>query len=676
MPLLREVVDSLASPYLRSHSTNPVDWWLFDDEAFDEARRRGVPVFLSVGYAACHWCHVMEHESFEDVAIAQMLNEGFVSIKVDREERPDVDALYMAAAQALNGHGGWPLSAFTTPEGLPFFAGTYFPKVPRLNAASFAQILTAVSDLWANRRDDVLDQSRQLAHAAASAVAPLRHHAFDGLGRSRSDTETLALAIDKLASHFDPEWGGFSGAPKFPRPSFIELALLDFRRRHDEHSARMARVTLNAMARGGIYDHLAGGFARYSTDAHWEVPHFEKMLTDQALLSITYLHAYQLFGEDEYAQVVRETLEFVVTELFDESGGVCSSLDADADGIEGSHVVWTPEQVEAVLVEAGLGDGIDELLTHYCIGEPYDFDGGSIPLLRPGASLRRTARLDASRAALLAARRGRPAPTRDDKIVTEWNAMAIVAFAKGSGALGEERFIQHALGISEALTQRNRRSDGRWWRTAGGPTLAFAQDYAWLVLAKLSLYQALGRADLLEDACDLAEQLLALFIDPRSGALSSAGSDASALFASGEELFDSATPAAASVAFDCLSKLASLSMQSRFLDAAEGIARRGRVVLQEGPLSSPDLLAALVNHHDRREVVITGERGDLVSVLRRHYLPEVVVAFGDEDASPLFATRSPDLAYVCLAGSCSAPLRGGDELESALGTPLERRLGE
>jgi hypothetical protein len=667
MAKLKDVGEALSSPYLRSHADNPVEWWLFDDDAFDEARRRDLPVFLSVGYAACHWCHVMEKESFSDPTLAALLNENFISIKVDREERPDVDALYMSAAQAISGHGGWPLSVFTTSDGLPFFAGTYFPKTPHGQMPSFTQVLNALCDLWQNRRSEVLEQAHALSNAAASAVSPLTRLDIAKADPATSAQKLLRDAISALSDRFDAQLGGFSGAPKFPRPSYIELCLLSYRQNGDPHCGEMANTTLSAMAHGGIYDHIGGGIARYSTDRLWLVPHFEKMLSDQALCALSYLHAYQLFGDETFAQVARELLTFATTDLAHPSGGLCASLDADAGGIEGAHIVWTPDEVNDVLARADLGYLSAEVCSYYTISAEGNFEGTSIPLVDAQRSLLRSPAMESARRALRGARDTRVQPLRDDKVITEWNAMAVVALCEAAGSLTDDGFANHALAVMDALVKKNRRGDGRWWRTSNGPTLAFANDYAWLIRASLSLYSHFGTAKHLERAIELGDALLALFFDPESAAIYTGGNDAPGLFARGEELFDGATPAGTSVSFDALSRLGALSTQSRFSDAAQKIRIRTLSLLDQQILSAPDLVGALFADEYRREVVITGTRSDLVSLIQHAYLPEVVLAFGESAASDLFATRQEGLAYVCEHGSCQAPVTSAQELVQSLG---------
>jgi uncharacterized protein YyaL (SSP411 family) len=669
-----------SSPYLRQHAGNPVDWYPWGSEAFARARDEDKPLFVSIGYAACHWCHVMAHESFEDPDIAALLDRTCVAVKVDREERPDVDALYMAAVQAMTGSGGWPMSVFCTPDGRPFFAGTYFPPAPRHGMPSFRSVLEAIADAWTRRRDEVEAQASALSEAieaqarAIDRLAPVV--AGDGL-----DWQVLsAHALDELARRFDPVWGGFSPAPKFPRPTLVELCLRpDMAACHRPTPARsraMAVTTLDAMAAGGIYDHLEGGFARYSTDARWLVPHFEKMLPDQALLVRCYLHAWQVTGSATYLQVVRETVAFVLAALSTPEGGFASSLDADAAGVEGGHATWTPAEVRAALraaadehTPAGASD-VTRLAATVCewwgVTEDGDIDGRSV-LHRPlGAPLARTPELEAARIALLAARRRRPAPARDDKVLTEWHAMCTAALAEAAWACEEERWAKRAIGAAEHLLARNRRADGRWLRSADSGVPAFAADYAWVVECMTWLATMSGDQRWTVHAEETAEAMLDLFLDPDHGGLFTTGRDCAPLVARMKDVVDGALPSANAVAANALLRLGALSGRSCWTDAGTSIATTVLPLALEQPLAVADMLSALAFVDHGAQIVVAGDRHELLDALRRRWLPHAAVAWGAPGSGPLWDGRTPGCAYVCHGFVCDEAARDATTLEAQL----------
>ncbi len=669
-----------SSPYLRQHAGNPVDWYPWGPEAFARAREEDRPLFVSIGYAACHWCHVMAHESFEDPGIAALLGSTCIAVKVDREERPDVDALYMAAVQAMTGSGGWPMSVFCTPDGRPFFAGTYFPPADRHGMPSFRRVLEAVAGAWTRRRGEVEAQASALAEAIAEqarAVDRLAPEAADdGL-----DWETLsAHALDELTRRFDPVWGGFGPAPKFPRPALVELCLrTDMAERDRPTPARsraMAVTTLDAMAAGGIYDHLEGGFARYSTDARWLVPHFEKMLPDQALLVRCYLHAWQVTGSATYLQVVRETVDFVLAALSTPEGGFASSLDADAAGVEGGHATWTPAEVRAALgTAAGEREGagapdLTRLAATVCewwgVTEDGDIDGRSV-LHRPlGAGLARTPELEAARIALLAARRRRPEPARDDKVLTEWHAMFTAALAEAAWACDDERWAQRALDAAQHLLARNRRTDGRWLRSADSGVLAFAADYAWVVECMTWLATMSGEERWTAHAEETAGAMLDLFSDPEHGGLFTTGPDTEPLIARMKDVVDGALPSANAVAANALLRLGALSGESRWTDAGTCVAKTLLPLALEQPLAVADMLSAIAFVDHGAQVVVAGDRQELLGALRRRWLPHAAVAWGAPRSGPLWNGRTPGTAYVCHGLVCEEPAGDAATLDAQL----------
>jgi uncharacterized protein YyaL (SSP411 family) len=652
------------SPYLRQHAGNPVDWYPWGDEAFTAARQRDVPVLLSVGYSACHWCHVMAHESFEDEATARVMNELFVNIKVDREERPDVDAVYMDAVQAMTGQGGWPMTVFLTPDGHPFFGGTYFPPQQARGRPGFAQLLEAVSDAWHSKREAVLEDASRLSNAIISATAPgVAGPPGAGGGAEAQLAAGLPAGYAALRQAFDPEWGGFGRAPKFPQASMLELALRFLARTGGGEVRTMVVHTLDAMAAGGIYDHLGGGFARYSTDQRWLVPHFEKMLYDQAQLIRAYLHGWQLTGAPDYRQVVDETVAYVLRDLRSPAGGLYSAEDADSEGVEGKFYVWSQAEVEAVAPAA---------LDWYGVTQAGNFEGHNI-LFRPlGAPLVRPPEIEQARSQLFDIRAGRVRPGLDDKVLTEWNAMTAAALAEAGAALGRPEWVEAAEDVARFLEGQLRRADGRWlrsWQAQGGARhLAYAGDYAWLVEAFTRLAEATGRARWVAIAGATADAMLDLFADPGGAGLFTTGRDAESLFVRPRDLYDGALPAANSVAAVALLRLGALTGNERFTDGAEQILGAVGDSLARQPLAYTNFLAAadlLVT--GITEVAITGDRTDLVAAYLSRYRPNAVLAWGEPYPSPLWDGRADGLAYVCRDFACRAPVGTAESLLAELG---------
>ncbi len=689
MPLIRDTPEEELSPYLRQHRDNPVDWYPWGDEAFDRARREDRPIFLSVGYSACHWCHVMAHESFEDPVTAAALNASFVSVKVDREERPDVDAVYMEAVQSIAGSGGWPMSVFLTPDRRPFYGGTYFPPDDRQGMPSFRTVLAALTDVWEHRRHEVDEQAAELSDAiAARSVVHARPGALSvfaatGPGGSGGPPDLLTPAVEDLAERFDPTWGGFGAPPKFPQPTLIDLALRhSLRHRGGESGVRaehMAVLTLEAMAAGGIHDHLGGGFSRYSTDTEWLVPHFEKMLYDQAGLLRAFLHGWQVTGRTDFLRVVEGIVGYVGRDLTGDDGGVYSAEDADSEGVEGRFYVWTPEQI-AQAVSVG-PDGTGPPAAEVCaamtewfgVSAAGNFEGGSI-LRRPvGEPLGGPASVESGRRLLFEARTARVRPGLDGKVLTEWNAMYASALAEAASATGSPAWEDAAVSIGEFLCRHLVGDDGRWlrsWQPAGGARhLAVATDYAWLVDCFTRLGELTGQARWTRRAVDTAEALLALFRDDNGNGFFTTGHDAEALIVRTKELFDGATPSANAVAALSLARLGALTGDRRYTDAARQVVEMIGDLLSRHPTAfAHTLLTADLLLHGLTEVVITGDRPDLLDVARNHWLPGAVLAWGEPTDSPLWQDRDDDQAYVCRDHACRLPT--GDP------RTLDRQLAE
>ncbi len=672
-------LSSSTSPYLRQHAHQPVAWYPWGEEALSRAATEDKPLFISIGYASCHWCHVMAHESFDDEAVASVLNDFFISIKIDREERPDLDATFMAATQAQHGHGGWPNSVFATPDGRPFYTGTYFPPNDRPGVPSFTRVITSLADAWTTSREEIEER----ADTFYKAVATEANFSEDLAEKAAShdDIQPRALlthAMEELAERFDGTWGGFSPAPKFPRPSLIELCLVAAVTLDDNQALSMAMVSLDAMAAGGLYDHLAGGFARYSTDEEWLVPHFEKMLTDQAMLAVAYLHGFVLTGNEDYAQIARETLDYVLGELWADEDACYGSHDADADGREGSHAVFTETTVRAALTATGDEALLEDALEYYCLGGTSNFEGASIVHRPLGASLKRSPQIERVRLSLLAARRKRIQPEIDTKIILEWNAMFASALVQAAQILGDERFGEAAERIVRSCLHLHTRADGRLLRSyAAGQAdgLAGAADYAWLVDACTRLYELNAKPEWLGQAVEVGNALLRGFwdgdvdetnIDVVRGGLFTTGHDAPTVLVRVKDVFDSATPSANSVAMRAFSRLGALSEDRRFTKAAERLVERARAIVSVQPTSVADMTLGVIDAALRSELVVPGPRGDLLSAAEATFTPGLVIAHGEPLATSLFAGREQGLAYVCRGGTCSLPLTSPDELKKML----------
>ncbi|MHB1208317.1 MAG: thioredoxin domain-containing protein [Acidimicrobiales bacterium] len=664
MPLLRDIKDHLGSLYLSDHADNPVEWWAWGEDAFDEARRRDLPVFLSVGYAACHWCHVMAHESFEDPAIARLLNESFVSIKVDREERPDVDALYMAATQLVSGHGGWPMSVFMDPGGRPFMAGTYYPPTDRHGQVGFERLLRAMDDAWHTQREAVNAQALELHEALTREVNFIDHLAPHDTPLELN-LARRALRQD-LVGRLDAR-GGFGGAPKFPRPSYIE-ALLEF---NDEEAVTAVTLTLDAMSRQGLYDHVDGGFARYSVDSDWHVPHFEKMLSDQALLARAYLRAARAYEQrPQWRDVALDTLHFVLRDMRVHTG-YASSLDADAGGVEGSHVTWTPDEVRLALEQHGEQAKFDTVLERWRIVSPGLFESRSIPRLADGAPFVTPSELDGALEALRAYRALRVQPARDEKVVLEWNAMLASALLMS----GERELEAEAFTLLKAL-QRSHFANGRWWRTQHQHAYATSADLAWLVDAYVDAFELTGEDVWLAYANDVAGYVLSHYWDgalprldrPDEGAgLFSQCDLVTDLPSRSKEIFDGATPSSHAVACRAFARLALCSDDRQLLSVARRLVDLGASLIATHPSAVVDLVEAAGFAYEGNEVVVPGVSNQLSNHVRLMYMTRSVLVTGT-GSSPLLENRIPGFAYVCKQSVCRLPVDSIEALDAQLAT--------
>jgi uncharacterized protein YyaL (SSP411 family) len=654
------------SPYLLQHAHNPVDWYPWGPEALQRAREEDRPIFLSIGYAACHWCHVMERESFENPEIAALMNREFVAIKVDREERPDLDDVYMAAVQAMTGSGGWPMSVFLTPDLRPFHGGTYFPPEDRHGMPGFPRVLEAVADAYRTRRAEIEQQAGMLASHLASqlAVAP---------GRGGPQREQLEAAATRLAATFDEANGGFGGAPKFPAPMTLEFLLRSWRRTGSARSLRMVTRTLDAMADGGIHDQLGGGFARYSTDGHWLVPHFEKMLYDNALLAHAYLEGYRATGTDRYARVARDTLDFMLRELRTPDGGFASALDADSEGVEGRFYAWTDDELRSALTDAGFdADERAALAAHWGVVPGGTWEGTNVlHVADPDAA--GAALVDRARAALLAARERRTRPALDDKQLASWNGLALRAFAHAALVLDDDAYLAVTAQLVEFVERHLVREDGRrLWRTARAGhahTPAFAEDYLALADGLLVAHGALGTAGPLLLARRLVETVVAEFWDDEAGTFVDTSAEHDRTVAQPRGMVDNAVPSANALGADVLQRMA-------LVTGNEDLARRARSILaavapaiDRQPSAFGRMLAAADRLlGDPIDVVVAAGAPDAAArALRvaaaRPYDPDLVLTAvddGDEHAAwPLYegkrARGGRATAYACRGYACDEP---------------------
>jgi uncharacterized protein YyaL (SSP411 family) len=673
------------SPYLLQHKDNPVDWYPWGEEALRRAREEDRPILLSVGYSACHWCHVMERESFEDDQTARMMNEHFVNIKVDREERPDIDSIYMAAVQALTRHGGWPMTVFLTPDGAPFYGGTYFPPVPSRGMPSFQQLLMSIADAYENRREEVLqsaDSVRDFLRASTAAAMPRAEAAGAGL---------LDHAAASLLSQLDRRFGGFGAAPKFPQAMNLEVLLRHHHRTGDRAALDGVELTLRQMANGGIYDQLGGGFARYSVDAYWLVPHFEKMLYDNALLSRLYLEAYQATGDAFYRRIAEETLDYVLRDMTDKEGGFYSAEDADSEGVEGKFYVWTPGELGSILEP----DEADLAARYWDVTERGNFEGKNIlHVPRPPEAVAEEfglsseeldKRIGGIRDKLFAAREKRVRPGRDEKILAAWNGLMLRSFALAARITGREDYreaaVRNAAFIVEKMKEGGRIH--RSYKDGRARFNGYLEDYAMVADGLVAVYEATFQTRWLVEADALMQAVSELFWDEARRSFYDTPADHEELVTRPRDVYDNAAPSGTSVATEVLLRLALLLDRADYRQRAEDILGELAGGMEKIPGAFGRLLCALdFSTAEPREVAIIGgpeaaDTGALLDEVYSTYLPNKVVAGRDpqdDEAAglvPLLAQRGARegkaTAYVCVQYACQTPTTDTQELARQLG---------
>ncbi len=684
------------SPYLLQHAHNPVDWFPWGDQAFDTARRLDRPVFLSIGYATCHWCHVMEKESFENPQVADLMNRAFVSVKVDREERPDLDHIYMTVCQMLTGSGGWPLTIVMTPEKQPFFAATYIPPTARFGRGGMVELIPRIQDVWENRRNEVLESTGKIMAALRTAAGP-GEPAELGTGH-------LDRAFEELAASYDARHGGFGKAPKFPSPHNLLLLLRYWRRTGETRAVDMAEATLGAMRRGGLFDHVGFGFHRYATDESWLLPHFEKMLYDQAMLAMAYVEAWQATGKAVYRETAEAVFTYILRDMIAPEGGFCAAEDADSEGQEGKFYVWTEQEIREALPESEA----DLVIRTYRVSPEGNFreeatgrsTGENILHLSPhapipGSELRQEdenadARIEAALQALFSVREGRVRPLRDDKVLTDWNGLMIAALAKGARAFDRPRYAEAAGRAAAFLEQRLSKAEGgllHRFREGHASIEGHLDDYAFLIWGLLELYEATFEERHLRWALELAETMRSRFEDTEHGGFFFAAEDAGDLVVRKKELQDGAVPSGNSAAALVLLKLARLTGRSELEDSAARVLRAFGGSVERLPSAFTFLLTALdFAVGPTREVVIAGDREgagtrDMVQVLRARFLPDTVTVLRSADrATPDIDVLAPFVrhhemvdgkasAYVCRNQTCRTPVTGPQALAEALEGP-------
>ncbi|MGB5750444.1 MAG: thioredoxin domain-containing protein [Desulfobacterales bacterium] len=672
-----------SSPYLQQHATNPINWFPWGDEAFEKAAKEDKPIFLSIGYSTCHWCHVMEHESFSDKEVAQLLNKDFIAIKVDREERPDIDNVYMTVTQALTGSGGWPMTILMTPHKKPFYAGTYFPKHQRWGRPGMMELLPKIAKAWKNDRQKVLTSADQITQHVV------------GLSNRKPGAKLDPKILDQprqfLGQSYDPEYGGFGKSPKFPSPPQLNFLLRRYYHAKDEQALAMVEKTLTQMRFGGIYDQLGFGFHRYATDAHWLVPHFEKMLYDQAMLIMVYTETYQVTGNAFYARVAEEIITYVLRDMTSAEGGFYSAEDADSEGIEGKFYLWTPQEIKSLVgkkeaavfssvfnvkeggnfEEAGPGHNIDQNILH--LQKPLRDHAKDMGLSED----RLRQRLEAGRQTLFEARKKRVHPFKDDKVLTDWNGLMIAALARAGYVLDNQKFVTAASKAADFILKNLTADNGRLlkrYRNGKSGLAAHLNDYAFMVWGLIDLYQATYEIDYLKHALELNEKMLTHFWDQQNGGLYMTADDGEKLLVRSKEIYDGAVPSGNSVVVYNLLRLAHMTGNTDYMQKSEAIIKAFSEQVKQYPAGYAQLMVALeYAFNPNFEVVIVGDpqKEDtrlMLAALRRPFLPEKIVLFRTADKNTAgaltdiapftrsMATRNGQAtAYVCQEFACKLP---------------------
>lgn len=655
------------SPYLLQHCYNPVDWYPWGAEAFEKAKSEDKPIFLSIGYSTCHWCHVMERESFEDEEVAKVLNDNFVAIKVDREERPDIDHIYMNVCQALTGSGGWPLTIIMTPEKKPFFAGTYFPKRARMGYPGLIEILEKIAEIWNVEKDSLLEVSENiLDHIKSDSEAD-----FTG----KLDLKTAGKAFRGFKASFDSEYGGFGRAPKFPTPHNLQFLLRYWKITNDANALNMVEKTLVSMYRGGIYDHVGYGFSRYSTDREWLVPHFEKMLYDNAELAIAYLEAFQATGKEQYGEVARQIFEYVLRDMTSPEGGFYSALDADSEGVEGKFYLWSPKEIAEILDE----DAAVKFSAYYGINEKGNFESKSIPnLLHNEAAFEgiKNNPVENYRKKVHAAREKRVQPYKDDKILTSWNGLMIAALAMGARVLDNKEYLEAAEKAVNFIRSKLMQSDGRLlarYREGEAAYPGYLDDYAFLIWGIIELYEAAFKAEYLKLALDLESDMMKYFYDEDNGGFYLYGSDSEELIVRPKDVYDGAIPSGNSVAAVNFLRLGRLTGNHELEDKAYEQLKTFGSIIEGHPMGYTHMLMALLFINSKAsEIVIVGRHDDqnarrMLELVNKSFQPFTVVAFKDSEVvEGQIMIDGKATAYVCENFTCRAPVTDLHEFENIL----------
>jgi len=674
-----------SSPYLLQHAHNPVDWYPWGAEAFEQAKKDDKPIFLSIGYSTCHWCHVMEQESFANKRIAKIMNDNFISIKVDREQRPDIDEIYMKAVQVMIGSGGWPLSVFLTPDGKPFYGGTYFPPKDAHGRPGFERVLLSIADAWKKRRQVLVDSAGKLSEFLVSPAAPTE--------KEKLSPEMLKGAFDYFRDIFDGTNGGFGLAPKFPQPTNLSMLLCYWYSTGDEQALQMVEKTLDAMAKGGIYDHIGGGFHRYATDTRWLIPHFEKMLYDQALLSKVYLQAYQVTKKKEYARIAREIFDYVLRDMTDADGGFYSAEDADSEGKEGTFYLWDPEQIASILDK----DQTKLFNAYYGVSRKGNFEEDKTILnittsteqlekkfLKDQATIVNI--LTTARIKIFNVRATRVRPHRDDKVITAWNGLMISSLAYGGTVLEEEKYVEAAKQAAKFVLGTLHK-DGRlmrYYRDAQVVEKAFLDDYAFMIMALLELYEATFDAKWLIEAKELSEEMIELFADNEQGGFFLTGKDGERLISRTKPSSDGAVPSGNSIAALALLKLGRLTMNQHFSEQGAKVLESFSQQLEQSPGYSSAMLTAL-NFWvgPTQEIVIAGnadaaDTKQMLKLVRSKFLPNAVVLLHEQDnaSSGIYkivpftknqvVIKGKATAYVCENYVCKQPVNKINDLDKML----------